>query len=80
MTVNPGFGGQNMIDSCLGKVMQLKEIKKEEGYDFLIEIDGGVNKSTYKKALKAGAEVIVTGSAFFDSENPSEYIKMLKTI
>ncbi len=80
MTVNPGFGGQSMIDNCLLKVTQLKEIKVRKGYNFLIEIDGGVNKDTFKKAIEAGSEVLVTGSAFFKSEDPAKYVNMLKSI
>jgi ribulose-phosphate 3-epimerase len=80
MTVNPGFGGQSMIDNCLLKVTQLKEIKEKKRYNFLIEIDGGVNKDTYKKAIEAGSEVLVTGSTFFKSEDPAKYVNMLKSI
>ena len=80
MTVNPGFGGQSLIDNCLLKVSMLKEIKKEKGYNFLIEIDGGVNINTYKKSIKAGTEVLVTGSAFFKSRNPAEFVSMLRNI
>ncbi len=79
MTVNPGFGGQSMIDNCLLKVSLLKEIKKEKGYNFVIEIDGGVNIDTYEKAIKAGTEVLVTGSAFFKAKNHAEYVKLLKS-
>jgi ribulose-phosphate 3-epimerase len=78
MTVNPGFGGQIMIDECLKKVSQLKEIKKKMGYNFYIEVDGGINGSTYKRVLNAGGEVLVMGSSFFGAQDPLKEIVRIK--
>jgi ribulose-phosphate 3-epimerase len=78
MTVNPGFGGQEMIRSCLHKVEELKEIKKEMGYSYLIEVDGGINEKTCKDVVRAGSEVLVTGSSFLKAPDPAEYIRFLK--
>ncbi len=68
MTVNPGFGGQSMIEQCLEKVRQLQKIKHESGFSYIVSVDGGVNSITLPAVIKAGAEVIVSGSAFFSGE------------
>jgi len=65
MTVNPGFGGQKFIDSVLDKIKELKNLKDKNKYKFEIEVDGGVNPETAKLVAKAGAEVLVAGSAIF---------------
>ncbi len=78
MTVNPGFSGQTMIDECLKKVRQLKDIKKKMGYNFYIEVDGGINRSTYERVLSAGGEVLVMGSSFFCAEDPHGEIASIK--
>ncbi|MBN2533799.1 MAG: ribulose-phosphate 3-epimerase [Spirochaetales bacterium] len=78
MTVNPGYGGQKLIHETLEKVVELKELKKNKNYNFIIEIDGGVNRETCGTVLKAGPEAIVTGSAFFDDKDPAAYIRLFK--
>ncbi|MDN2612115.1 ribulose-phosphate 3-epimerase [Apilactobacillus sp. EABW-1NA] len=78
MTVNPGFGGQRFLDETVKKIKQLDDIKKDEGYDFDIEIDGGVNNETVQAAAKAGATVAVAGSYVFGAENPAERIQAIK--
>ncbi|ALJ31882.1 Ribulose-phosphate 3-epimerase [Apilactobacillus kunkeei] len=78
MTVNPGFGGQKFLDETVKKIKQLDDIKKAEGYDFDIEIDGGVNNETVQAASKAGATVAVAGSYVFGAENPAERIQAIK--
>lgn len=65
MTVNPGFGGQRLIPSCVKKISELVRIREEEGLDFLVSVDGGVNAETLSSVIDAGADVIVSGSAFF---------------
>lgn len=65
MTVNPGFGGQKLIPSCVKKISELVRIREEEGLDFLVSVDGGVNAETLSSVIDAGADVIVSGSAFF---------------
>lgn len=78
MTVNPGFGGQKFLDETVKKIKQLDDIKKAEGYDFDIEIDGGVNNETVKAAANAGATVAVAGSYVFGADNPAERIQTMK--
>jgi len=65
MTVNPGFGGQDFLPFVLDKIKALAEIKAELEYDFMIEVDGGIEPGTAKKVLAAGAEVLVAGNAIF---------------
>ena len=67
MTVNPGWGGQKIIQSCVEKIAELKKIREEKGYNYLISVDGGVNPQTLESVKTAGADVIVSGSAFFNN-------------
>lgn len=66
MTVNPGYGGQKLIPSCLKKVSELKKLREENNYSYLISVDGGVNNDTLKSVIDAGSDVIVSGSSFFN--------------
>jgi ribulose-phosphate 3-epimerase len=68
MTVNPGFGGQKMIDSCVKKLDILSRIRQERGLSYILSVDGGVNSKTYESVVTAGADVVVSGSAFFSGE------------
>lgn len=65
MTVNPGFGGQEMLPHCLDKVRRLKEVRRERALSFLISVDGGMNEKTSPLSQEAGADICVEGSAFF---------------
>ena len=80
MSVNPGFGGQSFIENTYSKIKTLKQLIEKKNPNCLIEIDGGVNTSNYKKLIEAGADILVAGNAVFASENPIETIKELKTI
>ncbi|ERM92393.1 ribulose-phosphate 3-epimerase [Caldanaerobacter subterraneus] len=75
MTVNPGFGGQKFIDSMLKKIKELDEMRKEMNLSFEIEVDGGINIKNIKQVVEAGADIIVAGSAIFESPDPSSTIK-----
>lgn len=66
MTVNPGWGGQKLIPSCVEKVAELKKIRAEMNYNYLISVDGGVNNDTLASVLDAGTDIVVSGSAFFN--------------
>lgn len=68
MTVNPGFGGQKLIPSCVNKIRELVELRKKLGLNFMISVDGGVNAETIGSVADAGADVIVSGSAFFSGK------------
>lgn len=78
MSVNPGFGGQKFIPETLNKIRMLKSEIAARGLDTLIEIDGGVNPTTAKQCIEAGADVLVAGSAVFRAEDPSEMIRALR--
>lgn len=74
MTVNPGFGGQGFIESMISKIEEVDSIRKEEGFSFEIEVDGGVNVDTAKKCTDAGADVLVAGSAVFNRQDRKQAI------
>lgn len=78
MSVNPGFGGQSFIEKTFEKVKELKSLISEQGLDTLIEVDGGVTTQNASLLYKAGADVLVAGSAVFASENPVKTIADLK--
>ncbi|MBZ1502572.1 ribulose-phosphate 3-epimerase [Leuconostoc mesenteroides] len=80
MTVNPGFGGQKFLPSTLPKIEQLQTFREERGFDFDIEIDGGVNNETIKSAYDAGANVFVAGSYVYDKVDPAAKIGILKDL
>ena len=77
MSVYPGFGGQKFIERVLPKVSLIREIK---GDKFDIEIDGGINAVNAALAVKAGANILVAGSAVFGSDNPAETIKAMRAV
>ncbi len=68
MSVNPGWGGQKLIPYCVDKIKKLADIRKERNLNYLISVDGGVNKTTLPMVLDAGADVVVSGSSFFKGE------------
>ncbi len=74
MTVVPGFGGQAMIPETLEKVKVIRRYADTEHLNLDIEVDGGINATNVKDAIKAGANVIVAGSAVFHAEHPKDVI------
>lgn len=78
MSVNPGFGGQKFIEHAVEKTGRLKQLIQANGASTLIEIDGGVNRTTGKLLADAGADVLVAGSAVFKAQDPEEEIRALK--
>jgi len=66
MTVNPGWGGQKIIPSCVEKVAQLKKYREEHGLNYMISVDGGVNNDTLSSVVEAGTDIVVSGSCFFN--------------
>ena len=69
MSVNPGFGGQKFIRGALSKIAKLARIRRERGLNFRIEVDGGVSLETVADVVRAGAELLVAGSAVFDGHD-----------
>ncbi len=78
MSVTPGFGGQKFIESSLEKVRELVSLRAVHKYNYLIEIDGGINKDTISRAVLAGCDVLVMGSAVFAQENPGRWLADIK--
>ena len=81
MSVNPGFGGQKFMPEVLSKIKQLKEVQSQRGLDFDIEIDGGINFDNSKIAIEAGANILVSGTTIFKSNNGDikKNIELLKS-
>jgi ribulose-phosphate 3-epimerase len=81
MSVNPGFGGQKFMPEVLAKIKELKKIRDERKLDFDIEIDGGINFENSKKAIEAGANILVSGTTVFKSNNGDikKNIELLKS-
>ena len=69
MSVNPGFGGQKFMPEVLEKIKKLRKIQDERNLNFDIEIDGGINFENYKKAIEAGANILVSGTTIFKSND-----------
>ena len=80
MSVNPGFGGQKFIENTIQKVGRLKELILKSGSRALIEVDGGVQAETAPRLVKAGVDVLVSGSYVFKARDPYQTIKELKAL
>lgn len=66
MTVNPGWGGQKIIPSCVEKVAELKKYREEHGLNYKLSVDGGINNETLCSVIDAGTDIVVSGSCFFN--------------
>ena len=82
MSVNPGFGGQKFMPEVLDKIKELKEIQRNQNIEFDIEIDGGINFENSKIAIEAGANILVSGTTIFKSNNGDikKNIDLLKSV
>ena len=80
MSVNPGFGGQQFIENTIPKVMRLRKLIDETGSKALIEVDGGVHDQTAPRLVKAGTDVLVSGSYVFKASDPYKAIRELKAL
>ncbi|MTI67591.1 MAG: ribulose-phosphate 3-epimerase [Firmicutes bacterium] len=78
MTVNPGFGGQSLIESLESKVKQLRNLIKEENLNIDIQVDGGIKENNIKRVCNWGANIFVAGSAIFKAEDINLAIENLK--
>ena len=77
MSVNPGFGGQKFIPYTVEKIRQARRIIEERNYRCVIEVDGGIDDVTVPEVVKAGAEVLVSGSAIFHAPDPGRKVREL---
>lgn len=78
MTVEPGFGGQKLIPYTIDKVRELKQYMDTNGHTVDIQVDGGITTENLPELLKAGANVIVAGSAIFKAEDPAAAVAQMK--
>ncbi len=79
MSVYPGFGGQKFIPEVISKIETLKQVKEKYKFKFDIEVDGGINFSNSKKVIKAGANILVSGTTIF-KENNGNIKKNIETL
>lgn len=80
MSVNPGFGGQKFIEHTISKVQRLRLLIAQSGSHALIEVDGGVQGETAPRLVKAGVDVLVSGSYVFKATDPCQIIHQLKAL
>jgi len=80
MTVNPGWGGQEFIESCHEKISHLKNWINKQNLNIPIMVDGGVTLENSEELIKDGADIFVMGSGIFKSENPMEIITQFKKL
>jgi len=82
MTVNPGFGGQSFIEEQLEKIKTIRKMIDATGRDIDLEVDGGINGKTARRAISAGADVLVAGTAVFsgDTITYADRISQLRSV
>lgn len=78
MTVEPGYGGQKLIPTCLDKLRELRDYAREAGREILLEVDGGVNATNAQAVREAGADILVAGSAVFGAPDRAAAIRALR--
>ncbi len=78
MSVEPGFGGQKFMEDQLYKAIELSALKKEMGYDYVIEIDGGIDLSNVERVMASGVEMVVAGSAVYGATDVPERVREFK--
>jgi ribulose-phosphate 3-epimerase len=78
MTVEPGFGGQKMIEDCLKKAEILRGEMSRRGIDLDIEADGGINEANISRAAASGINIFVAGSAVFRAKDPAQAVNLLR--
>lgn len=75
MSVNPGFGGQSYIDASTDKIKRLRQMIDSRGLNVDIQVDGGVTLNNVEEVIAAGADIVVAGSAVFNTPNPTEAVR-----
>ncbi len=80
MTVEPGFGGQSYREDQEPKLTRARELRSAAGHDYLIEVDGGIGAGTARRAVEAGAEVLVAGSALFGAKDIPGFVDSLHAL
>lgn len=80
MTVNPGFGGQAFIHECIPKIQQVAAWRRDLGFDFKIQVDGGIKFDTAAECARAGADTFVSGSGLFGHRNLKAAVAKMRSI
>ncbi len=80
MTVNPGFGGQKLIEPVIEKIRQLRKMIDDKGLNTLIQVDGGISLKNAQKICAAGADVLVMGSAFFSAADRKSLVREVQSL
>ena len=80
MSVNPGFGGQSFIPNSIQKIKEAAKLREELSTNFLIQVDGGIDKENIKKILEAGCDVFIIGSSIYKSDNITAAATELKNL
>jgi ribulose-phosphate 3-epimerase len=78
MSVNPGFGGQKFIPGALGKIRELKRIRESYNHTFRIQVDGGVDLENVAELVRAGAEILVSGTSIFHTPDAAAAVRAMK--
>lgn len=78
MSVEPGFGGQSFNQNTISKIRFFNDLRKTYGYEFEIEVDGGINANNAKELRKLGADILVAGTAVFGAKNRTKAIEQIK--
>jgi len=78
MTVDPGFGGQELIPECLEKVRFLADERQKQGLNYLISVDGGIREQNASALVAAGVDILVTGSAFFTAPDKAAFVRRMR--
>lgn len=78
MSVNPGFGGQSFIEPMIEKIKEVKQLIDSRNLKVDIQVDGGINPKNVAKVVQAGANIVVAGSAIFNSDNIEETVALFR--
>ena len=78
MTVEPGFGGQSLMEDCVAKLPVLKEMIAKTSRDILLEVDGGVKLGNARRVIEAGADVLVIGTGLFRAPDPQAVVDAVR--
>lgn len=80
MSVEPGFGGQSFDESAIDKIAELSQLRSENDWNFVISVDGGINADTGNACVKAGADILISGSWLINSDNMPERMSKLASL
>ena len=79
MTVEPGFGGQTFLEQQVTRISEIRALRESRGWEFRLEVDGGITKATAPACVKAGADILVAGTAVFGRPDRAEAVRELRS-